>query len=51
MLDQFGMTAAVSKKGYCYDKAPMESFWGTLKNELVHHLRYKTRDEAIQEIT
>ena len=29
----------------------MESFWGTLKNELVHHRKYKTRQEAIQEIT
>jgi len=29
----------------------MESFWGTMKNELVHHRRYKTRQEAIQEIT
>ena len=29
----------------------MESFWGTLQSELVHHRRYKTRQEAIQEIT
>ncbi len=29
----------------------MESFWGTLKSELVHHRRYKTRQEAIQDIT
>ena len=29
----------------------MESFWGTLKNELVHHRRYRTRAQAIQEIT
>jgi putative transposase len=29
----------------------MESFWGTLKNELVHHRQFKTRQEAIQEIT
>lgn len=27
------------------------SFWGTLKNELVHHRRYTSRQEAIQEIT
>ena len=31
--------------------APMESFWGTLKNELVHHRRYETRAEAIREIS
>ena len=29
----------------------MESFWGTLKNELVHHRKFKTRQQAIQGIT
>ena len=33
-------------RGNCYDNAPMESFWGSLKNELVHHRRYATRTEA-----
>lgn len=51
LLKQFGMKASMSRKGNCYDNAPMESFWGTLKNELVHHGRYMTRQEAIQEIT
>ena len=51
LLDQFGMKASMSRKGNCYDNAPMESFWGTLKQELVHHRRYRTRREAIQEIT
>jgi transposase InsO family protein len=51
MLEQFGMIASMSRKGNCYDNAPMESFWGTLKNELVHQRKYKTRQEAIQEIT
>ena len=46
LLDQFGMKVSMSRRGNCYDNAPMESFWGTLKNELVHHCRYKTRDEA-----
>jgi putative transposase len=41
----------MSRKGNCYDNAPMESFWGTLKNELVFHRRYATREEAIREIT
>lgn len=31
------MTPSMSRKGNCYDNPPMESFWGTLKNELVHH--------------
>jgi transposase InsO family protein len=45
------MKASMSRKGNCYDNAPMESFWGTLKQELVHHRRYHTRQEAIQDIT
>ena len=50
MLDRFGMKASMSRKGDCYDNAPMESFWGMLKSELIHHLRYRTRQEAIREI-
>lgn len=46
LLKQFGMISSMSRKGNCYDNAPMESFWGSLKNELVHHQRYETRDEA-----
>ncbi len=37
LLDIFTMKASMSRKGNCYDNAPMESFWGTLKNELVYH--------------
>ena len=51
LLEQFGMKASMSRRGNCYDNAPMESFWGTLKNELVHHRRYETRAQAIAEIT
>lgn len=51
LVDQFKMRVSMSRKGDCYDNAPMESFWGTLKNELIHHRRYKTRDQAIREIT
>ena len=40
----------MSHKGNCYDNAPMESFWGTLKNELIYLSRYSTRREAMQEI-
>lgn len=45
------MKASMSRRGNCYDNAPMESFWGTLKNELIHHRNYHTRDEATGEIT
>lgn len=51
LLNQFHMKASMSRKGNCYDNAPMESFWGTLKNELVYHRRYATRNQAIREIT
>jgi len=51
ILDHYGLIASMSRKGNCYDNAPMESFWGTLKQELVHHRRYRTRQEAISEIT
>jgi len=51
LLDRFKMKASMSRKGNCYDNAPMESFWGTLKNELVHHQHYATREQATKEIT
>jgi transposase InsO family protein len=44
------MRVSMSRKGNCYDNAPVESFWGTLKTELVHHRRYRTRAEAADEI-
>lgn len=50
LLGQFGMQASMSRKGKCYDNAPMESFFGTLKTELVYHRRYETRRQAIAEI-
>jgi transposase InsO family protein len=51
ILNRFDIQASMSRKGNCYDNAPMESFWGTLKQELVHHCRYRTRQEAIRDIT
>jgi len=51
ILEQYDITASMSRKGNCYDNAPMESFWGTLKQELVHHRRYRTRQEAMRDIT
>ena len=40
----------MSRKGNCYDNAKSESFFSTLKNELVHRLEYQTRKEAILSI-
>jgi len=51
MLSHFNLKPSMSGTGNCYDNAPMESFWGTLKQELIHHRRYRTRQEAIQDIT
>ena len=38
----------VSLKGDCWDNAPMESFFGTLKTECLHHFKFQTRDHARQ---
>lgn len=50
LLDSYDMLASMSRKGDCWDNAPMESFFGTLKRELVHHRKYRTREEARREI-
>lgn len=36
----------MSRKGNCYDNAPMESVWGSLENGLVGHCRFENRAEA-----
>lgn len=40
------MKTSMSRKGNCYDNAPMESFWGMLKNESLHRHRFNTREKA-----
>jgi transposase InsO family protein len=45
-----GFQASMSRKGNCYDNAPMESFFHTLKTELIHHRHYATRQEARRDI-
>jgi len=50
LLQTQGMQCSMSGKGDCWDNAAMESFWATLKTELVHHQRYATREEARQSI-
>jgi transposase InsO family protein len=46
LLEEHGMTCSMSRKGDCYDNAAMESFFATLKTELVHGEDYATFDEA-----
>ena len=41
-----GMLCSMSRKGDCWDNAPMESFFATLKGELVEEADYQTRDQA-----
>jgi transposase InsO family protein len=50
LLSAAGITASMSRKADCYDNAPMESFFHTLKTELVHHRQYNTRAEARRDI-
>ena len=46
ILDRHGIKASMSRKGDCYDNAPMESFFSSLNTELVHQARFRTRREA-----
>jgi transposase InsO family protein len=45
-LSAWGCRQSMSRKGDCWDNAVTESFFGILKNELVHHERFSTRQEA-----
>lgn len=49
-LLQNNLTCSMSRKGECLDNALAESFFGTLKNELIYHEDYKNRGEAKQSI-
>jgi transposase InsO family protein/transposase-like protein len=46
LLRAHGIQASMNGVGSWYDNAPMESFFGTLKSERVHHCQYRTRDDA-----
>lgn len=46
LLTKYQMRCSMSRTGNCYDNAPMESFFGSLKTELVHHCHYLTQAEA-----
>jgi putative transposase len=46
LLAKHGIECSMSGVGQCWDNAPMESFFGSLKKELVHHEDYQTRAEA-----
>jgi len=50
LLTQHGYRCSMSRKGNCWDNAPSESYFHTLKTELVHHEDFRTRAEAKQVI-
>ena len=50
LLAKAGMRASMGRTGNCYDNAPMESFFHTLKVELVHQRQWATREEARRDL-
>jgi putative transposase len=46
LLERHAITCSMSRRGNCWDNAPMESFFATLKKELIHHEDYQARAEA-----
>jgi len=50
LLQSHCIQSSMSRSGNCYDNAPIESFFGTLKNELIYHEHYATHEQARQSI-
>ena len=50
MLEREGIACSMSRSGDCWDNAVAESFFGTLKQELVKGREYETRAEARREL-
>ena len=55
IIDKHGFCGSMSRRGNCYDNAPIESFLGekhcfARKNELVYHKAYETREDAIKDV-
>jgi len=49
-LSAWGCAQSMSRKGDCWDNAVTESFFGGLKSEMVHHERFRTRQEATDKL-
>jgi transposase InsO family protein len=49
-LADYGMRCSMSRKGNCWDNAPTESFFNSLKNERVHATRYRTHQDATSDL-
>lgn len=50
LLSNYRMRCSMSRRGNCWDNAPMESFFHSLKVERVHHRDYRTRAEARSDV-
>ena len=50
-MRNFDMRVSMSRKGECWDNAPLESFWGSLKSELNDHGRFTAREQARRQVT
>lgn len=46
LAKEHGFISSMSRKGNCWDNAPMESFWGKLKQEWLNGQHFRSRDEA-----
>ena len=46
IIEKNGFVCSMSRKGNCWDNAPMESFWGKLKSEWLRDKKLKTIEEA-----
>ena len=49
-MNKHQLICSMSRRGNCFDNAPIESFWGSLKNELIHQTQYTLRSQARGEI-
>jgi putative transposase len=50
LLRHHGIICSMSRKGNCWDNAVIESFFGTMKTECIHHRHYHSRAEATRDI-
>ena len=50
ILKAYGMQSSMSRKGDCWDNAPTESLWGSLKVARLHGRRFQTRRAAMDEV-
>ncbi len=50
LIEKRGFICSMSRKGNCWDNAPMESFWGKLKTEWLNEIKFRTRAQAKQAV-